>query len=264
MKYKLVAIDLDGTLLTDEHEISDKTKTILHQYKKAGGTIILCTGRGPSNTLPYMEELGMEGLVITHNGAVTVHSRDRERVYCSTFDINAVRPLIEYSRRGGLHFDLCTPFDMYTEIYGEAEKEMYDAFLLKPHVVEDAGKLNEKFVKFTFYGQPSQIARAWEDFRDSDLPLQFILSGDKFIDVMNPDVNKGTALRKAAEDLGVAREEVVAIGNYFNDMEMLQWAGVGVAMDNSPDELKKQADFVTKSNNEDGVCAALQKLLLIR
>lgn len=258
MKYRLIALDVDGTLLNDHYKLTERTKRTIRDVHEAGATIVLCTGRSPVNTLPLMAELGLQGTLITHNGAATVRSADRTVVNEFPFAIEQVGKLVRYCRERGVHLDVCTPFELYVESdLREQVAAMYDKYMLTPVRTADILALRESPVKFTVFGDKDELDEVEHDWRAMELPLAVLRSGDYFIDMMHPQATKGNALRQLAESLGVDRSEIMAIGNYFNDLEMIRFAGLGIAMDNSPEEVKREADAVTASNNEDGVHAAL-------
>ncbi len=257
MKYKLIALDVDGTLLNDEHAITERTKRTVLDVHRAGAMIVLCTGRGPGSTFPVLEELGLEGTIITHNGAATVQAAGRTIVHQFPFYMNDVLPLVRYCRENNIHFDICTPFDMFVERMGEEERRMYDKYFADPIWIPDIAQLEEPLVKLTAFGPKEVLDRVEEDWKRIEFPLRYIRSGDLFIDVMHPSASKGNALEQLARLWNIRRSEIIAIGNYYNDVDMLRFAGLGIAMGNSPDEVKRAADAVTLSNNEEGVHAAL-------
>ncbi|MDF2660257.1 MAG: hydrolase [Paenibacillus sp.] len=263
MNYRLIALDVDGTLLNDRYELTERTKRTVRDVHEAGATIVLCTGRSPVNTLPIMEELGLEGTLITHNGAATVLSSDRSVVAECPFEMEQLLPLIRYCREHRVHMDLCTPFNSFVEgAIGETETAMYAKFMLEPSRTDDLARLSVSPVKFTAFADKETMDRVERDWLAMELPLAIIRSGDYFIDVMHPEATKGNALKRLADSLGIDRSQVMAIGNYFNDVEMIRFAGLGIAMDNSPDGVKEAADAVTASNNEDGVHLALVRHVL--
>lgn len=263
MNYRLIALDVDGTLLNDHHELTDQTIETIQEVHDQGCYIVLCTGRAPVSTLPILEQLGLEGTMITHNGAVTVHADERGQSLVNefTFNLSEIEPLLAYARREGIHFDVCTAFNMYIERVGEYEKMMYKKFLINPKLVTSVSELGVPIVKFTLFAVPEVLDRVQRDWEEQKLygNLSMIRSGDLFIDVMNPVANKGNALKALAATLEIKPEEIVAIGNYYNDLEMMDFAGLGIAVENSPDDVKKAADVVTSSNNDEGVHAAIRK-----
>lgn len=266
MKYRLIALDVDGTLLNDEHELTERTIETVQEVHDQGCHIVLCTGRAPASTLPILQELGLEGTMITHNGAVTVHADERGQTLVNefAFTLPEIAPMLDYVRREGIHFDVCTSFNMYIERAGEYEKQMYKKFLINPKLVTDVSELGLPIVKFSLLGQLEVLDRVQKDWEEQKLygHLRMIRSGDLFIDVMSVEANKGNALKALAASLEIDSSEIMAIGNYYNDLEMMAFAGLGIAVANSPEGVKDAADAVTSSNNDEGVHEALVKYCL--
>jgi Cof subfamily protein (haloacid dehalogenase superfamily) len=259
MNYKIIALDVDGTLLNDNYQITDRTKFAVRKAHEAGAQIVLCTGRGPQNTIPLLTELGLQGIVITHNGAATVQSEDNKVLHQVAFTVENIKPFIAYCRKFKLHFALCSPLELFVEELDAAAEAMYKNFMLEPYVVDDVSLLDIPMVKLSVFGEQTVIDQMEVDWHAMNNPLNVIRSGHRFIDIMHPEATKGHALRRFAEGEGIDRELILAIGNYYNDLEMLQYAGLGVAMDNSPEPLKLLADQTTSYNNEDGVYQAIMK-----
>lgn len=263
MNYRLIALDVDGTLLNDHHELTDQTIETIQEVHDQGCHIVLCTGRAPASTLPILEQLGLEGTMITHNGAVTVHADERGQSLVNefSFEISEIESMLAYARREGIHFDVCTAFNMYIERVGEYEKMMYQKFLINPKLVTSVSELGVPIVKFTLFAQPDVLDRVQLEWEEQKLygNLRMIRSGDLFIDVMNPTANKGNALKALAATLEIEAPEIMAIGNYYNDLEMMSFAGLGIAVENSPNDVKEAADAVTSSNNNEGVHEAIRK-----
>jgi Cof subfamily protein (haloacid dehalogenase superfamily) len=257
MKFDMIALDVDGTLLNDQYELTPKTREAVTKASESGAVIVLCTGRGPANTLPILEELGLEGIVITHNGAAVVQSRDRSVLHEVTFEAEEIRSLAAYCRETGLHFDLHAPFDLYIETMTEPVKAMYEKFMLKPVFVPDVAAVDANKVKMSIFGPQEWLDVLEREWDQIGCGLRKIRSGLNFIDVQNPEATKGHALKELAKDLAIPQSRVLAVGNYYNDQEMIEWAGLGIAMANSPEPLKRIADAVTASNNEDGVYSAI-------
>lgn len=266
LQYKMIALDVDGTLLNDQYELTKETAASVRLAHAAGVRIVLSTGRGPSNAIPILEQMGLEGVLITHNGAVTVQTPGNELLHQISFQASELEPLIRHCRAAGIHFDACTAMDMFAERISETAKEMYGRYMLYPAVLPDLLAIREPLVKFTMFGTAREMDRIEAALADLGLPLSLnhIRSGDHFIDVIPSAASKGEALKELAALWGIDRSEVLAIGNYFNDIEMIRFAGLGIAMANSPEEVKKEADAVTASNNEEGVSAAIRRYVISR
>ncbi|MCR2803227.1 Cof-type HAD-IIB family hydrolase [Paenibacillus soyae] len=259
LKYELIALDVDGTLLTDEHKLPASVKEAVREASEAGARIVLCTGRGPMGAFPVLEELELSGVLITHNGAATVRSENREILF--QYDINKddLGEFIAYCREHGIHYDVNTAYEMMVERVTEEAKAMYAHHKVVPLEANFDTDLPDGLVKFTLFGSKEQMDFVQSHWEKRPAQLQLIRSGDFFIDVQHPEASKGTALRQLAAELGVRREDILAIGNYYNDISMLEFAGLGIAMSNSPDAVKRAADLVAGSNNEGGVADALRK-----
>lgn len=264
MKYKLIALDVDGTLLTDDQRLTENTAQTIREASSARARVVLCTGRSPVNAIPVFRNLGLEGVLITHNGAVIVETAGPKLLHQFTFSIANVAPVISFCRDSGIHFDTCTAFDIYTEQMGEKAAAMYGKYVLFPTSVEDVLSLRTPVVKFTMFGSRDQMDHAERELSVMDLPadIQSLRSDEQCIDVVAAGVSKGTALKRLSSLWNIHPSEIIAMGNYFNDVEMIRFAGLGIAMENAPDLVKLAADEVTFSNNEEGVYHALMRHVL--
>lgn len=265
MTYKLVALDVDGTLLNDQHEMTERTKNTVMEAARQGIEIVLCTGRGPLNSIPFMESMGLGGFVISHNGAATVEVSTRKIIHQFEMERAGLAPFMDYCRKQGIHFDVNTAFNMYVDNVDELAgpiRYMYENFLMMPSNLPTWEELADPVVKFTAVGEAADLDRVFSEWSKWTLPFNMLRSGEYFIDLMHLDASKGNALEQLAAKRGYQPEEVLAIGNYYNDITMLTFAGMGVAMDNSPVEVKAAANAITSSNNEDGVHEALLKYCL--
>lgn len=265
MKYKLIALDVDGTLLNDDHHLSHENKEAIAEVTRQGGQIVLCTGRSPQNSIPFMEEMRLSGYVLGHNGAATVSVKDREVLHQYGMDARGLDPYIEYCRERNIHFDVNTAFDMYVDNIENLTKEanhMYEHFRIMPEALPAWEDFRDPVLKFTVFTQSDILDEAEREWRTWGQQYNILRSGEFFVDFMHPDSSKGNALKHLAIKLGIPQEEVLAIGNYFNDISMLTYAGMGVAMDNSPVEVKAASNAITGTNNEHGVRDALIKYCL--
>lgn len=266
MKYKLIALDVDGTLLDDNHMLSEQNRETIAEVSRRGGQIVLCTGRGLRSAAPLMEELGLGGYLIGHNGAATMRMADGEVVHQYGMDARGLDPYIDYCREHGIHFDVNTAFNMYVDNVKHLTDEahhMYEHFKMIPAALPAWEEFRDPIVKFTiFSAEIETLEKTLSEWMTWTQPFNLLRSGDFFADMMHKEASKGSALQQLAQRLGVEREEVLSIGNYFNDVSMLVYAGMGIAMENSPVEVKAAADALTGTNNENGVHQALVKYCL--
>lgn len=263
MKYKLIALDVDGTLINNEYQITESTLQTIKEVNRQGAHIVLCTGRGPTSTLPLLELLGLEGTVITHNGAATVESVGSKLIHQFAFHMNQLQSFVDYCRVNAIHFDVNTAFEHYLEHLTDVERDMYKKYLVVPNQIDDVMSIQEDVVKISIYAEGDVLDQLTLDWPNIGHPLlKIIRSGEHFIDVMHHLANKGNALKSLANSWNIQAADILAIGNYYNDLEMLEFAGLGIAMDNSPEDMKRDADAVTASNDEEGVHLALQQYCL--
>ncbi|AFH61027.1 Cof-type HAD-IIB family hydrolase [Paenibacillus caseinilyticus] len=264
MSYRLIALDVDGTLLNDKDELTQRTALTIREAHEAGARIVLCTGRGPANAVPVLDELGLQGVLITHNGAATVESPGPKLLHEYSYDVRQIEGLIEYCRSQSIHYDVCTALDMFVDRVGEEAAGMYDKFGVVVQRVEDVLAMTAPVVKCTLFGSGEQLDAAESELSQIGLPpgIQSIRSGAHFLDIMAEGVSKGSALRQLAELWDIPASEILAIGNYYNDIDMITFAGLGIAVANSPDAVKAAADVVGLSNNEEGVHHAVQRYVL--
>lgn len=263
MNYRIIALDVDGTLINDHHELTPRVRQAVRAAAERGAEIVLCTGRGATNALPVIAELGLEGTMITHNGASIVDSATRKIVGETAIPSGPARRYMRFARQHGIHYDLNTAFDLYVDgAIADEVAAMYARMLANPIAWTNEDELPEGLVKLSLFASKEALDELEEAWKDWEHELQTVRSGDFFIDVQHKLASKGQALRQLAARRGVPREQVLAIGNYYNDVGMLTFAGLGIAMDNSPEGVKEVADARTASNNEDGVALALERYAL--
>jgi len=257
----IIALDVDGTLLNDDHELTPRVRDAVRSAARKGAEIVLCTGRGSISALPILEALGLEGTMITHNGASIVDSATRTVLYEAEISHELAQRYVDYCLERQIHFDMNTSFELYVYQLDDAVSRMYDNHKARPTLRPVRAGLPEHVVKLSVYDEnKARIDAVEEEWRLWQHELQCIRSGDCFIDIQHPQATKGDSLARLCELRGVSRTNVVAIGNYYNDIGMITFAGHGVAMANSPQEVLAAADEVAPSNNEDGVAVILERL----
>lgn len=262
-RFDLIALDVDGTLLTDDHVLLPEVRLAVREAAAGGAAIVLCTGRGPLATLPVMQQLDLSGTMIVHNGGATIRSEDLYVVSQYVMEHGELDFYIRHCREQAIQFDLNTAFDILVESLTEEAREMYRHHLVEPMLMDAADPLPAGLLKMSVFGSKGIIDQAQEHWESLGLPLQIIRSGDSFIDIQHQLASKGSALEKLAEERGVPRERIFAVGNYYNDISMLRYAGVGIAMGNSPKAVKEAAAAVVSVNNEGGVAAALRQFAFV-
>ena len=264
MLYKLIALDLDGTLLREDLTISHRALEALERAKRRGIALTLASGRGYPSMRRWVQELGIVTPVIGYQGAVIVDPETDQRVYQRTFSRSLVGELRDFARENDLSLTLYVDDEIYVENKRHSDAFYSKWFGLPCHLVGDlsvsvAGEPT-KFIIIGSEGELDRIRPAVE--RRLGNRLQIMRSHRYFLEGLALGVSKGRALAWLAERLGVAREETMAIGDSGNDREMVAWAGLGVAMGNASTEVKAVADHVAPAIDEDGVAEAIERFCM--
>ena len=266
---RLIMIDLDDSLLDDNQKISAHSKIIIEQALARGITVVLATGRMASSALPYAQELGLTTpIACCHGGIITESSSGRilrrelipyelavraaqiaeaEDVYVQTYDSDA---------QNYYYKENCEYSNLYKRLTGVQG--------IPTHVpVSSFISFNPS--KVLFIDTPETIQRlfgiAKQQFGST---LAIATSKPIYLEITNPNANKGNALQYIAAQYGVEKSEILAIGDGGNDLPMKQFAGTFVAMGNAHASVQQQADFVTLPNTQDGAAAAIERFALSR
>ena len=266
MKYKLLVLDVDGTLLNDEREISKRTLAALLKVQQMGVRIVLASGR-PTYGLAKTLELGnYGGFVLSYNGCQIIKAQNGEILFERRINPEMLPYLEKKARKNG--FAIFTYHDD-TLITDSPDNEYIknEALLNNLKIIrEDEFSTAIDFApcKCMLVSDKEKALIGLEQHWEKRLAgtLDAFRSEPYFLEVVPCGVNKANTLGALLEHLGVTREEVIAVGDGVCDVTMLQLAGMGVAMGHSQDSVKVCADYVTASNEEDGVALAVEKLIL--
>ena len=269
MKYKLLVLDVDGTLLNDEREISKRTLAALLKVQQMGVRIVLASGRPTYGLMPLAKTLELGnygGFVLSYNGCQIIKAQNGEILFERRINPEMLPYLEKKARKNGFaiftyHDDtLITDSPDNEYIKNEAllnnlkiikEDEFSTAIDFAPCKCMLVSDKEKALIGLEQHGE-KRLAGTLDAFR----------SEPYFLEVVPCGVNKANTLGALLEHLGVTREEVIAVGDGVCDVTMLQLAGMGVAMGHSQDSVKVCADYVTASNEEDGVALAVEKLIL--
>ncbi len=269
-RIKLVAVDLDDTLLRDDLTISEHTQEILRRVRESGVVVTISTGRMLPSARPYAEQLGFDVPIITYQGALVKSVFSGEVIYECPLNEDVARLVIQYGRKKGIHVNFYLEDKLYVERVTPVG-EHYERLAGVPFTrVSDLEELLEAGLpyKLLLIQEEQLIGQSLQELREilqkEGLDAHLTKSKPTYLEVNHPKATKGTALEKLADWLGVSREEVMACGDSYNDLEMLEFAGCSVAVANAHPEVRSKAKYITASNNEDGVAQALEKLVLRR
>lgn len=269
MKYKLLVLDVDGTLLNDEREISKRTLAALLKVQQMGVRIVLASGRPTYGLMPLAQTLELGnygGFVLSYNGCQIIKAQNGEILFERRINPEMLPYLEKKARKNG--FAIFTYHDD-TLITDSPDNEYIknEALLNNLKIIrEDEFSTAIDFApcKCMLVSDKEKALIGLEQHWEKRLAgtLDAFRSEPYFLEVVPCGVNKANTLGALLEHLGVTREEVIAVGDGVYDVTMLQLAGMGVAMGHSQDSVKVCADYVTTSNEEDGVALAVEKLIL--
>lgn len=267
---KLFAIDIDGTLLTSDHKVSEINRKAIQQAVKVGHKIAICTGRSLNSAETIFQELGIfDGYVIALNGAYIKDMRQDKVLWKKTVDCQAAQTFLAKGNAYGMTGYLNTERVNYRFFAKVPTKENIQEFQ------NQVWRLDEQ----SYENVPSVLAKnakgilkialssnripllhlVQEEMRQAGFRIVF--SDTNYIEMMAPTIDKGAALLFLSQHLKVSSAQVIAFGDQQNDMEMLTFAGCGVAMENAIKPLKAIADEITLSNNESGVGHKIMEIL---
>lgn len=268
MAYRLLALDLDGTLMGPDLVISDDVKRAIARAKAEGIVVTVATGRVFNATLPFTEDLGIDDPIICYQGALVRHPVSQE-IYGHTSVPGALAvEVIERLQNSGIFViafideKTCVAerrpeLDFYLSFHPGGEADV----IIEPDLIERV--THTPPTKLLFVADPlvveQELTALSAHFTDT---LSIVRSHDHFGEVTAPGITKGPALAALAVRLGIAREDVIAIGDQENDVSMLVWAGLGLAMGNAPAEVRALADAVIPPVTESGVAWAIENYLL--
>lgn len=263
-KFRLLATDLDDTLLNDRIEISTANRAALQKAMDLGVLVTIATGRMFRSALPVAGELGIRTPIITYQGALIKDPLTKETLWERPVPLQLARRVLEEGRRADLHINVYVEDSLFVdritpEGTGYAKLAGVD---LNP-VGNLSEFLREDPIKILFIAEPGLLDKLNRELQDKFGPALYITkSKPNYLEFMHPEATKKHGLQALAQRYGIQREEIIAFGDSYNDIDMLEYAGLGVAMGNAPEEIKEKADYVTTDNNEDGVAAAVRKFVL--
>lgn len=265
---KIVAIDLDETLFTTEKTISEKNKKAIADCMANDVKVVIATGRPFQGVKPILKELdllGKDTYLICYNGALIYDLKNEHLMYASSFPATYLKELYQESLSLGVNIhaflenqQLITPKQSeYTDVEARLNKITYNI------VDFNAICSEEKIIKMMLV-DPQEILDTMIPKLNQEWYQKFsvVRSATYFLEFLHPDAQKGIALMKLAEFLKVPVNQTYAIGDAENDRSMIELAGTGIVMENGFESLKKIADFITKTNDQDGVAHAIYSLIL--
>lgn len=260
MKYQVLVLDLDGTLTNSKKEISAPTKQALLEIQEAGKTVVLASGRPINGVAPLAKELKMDcfgGYMLSFNGARITKCSTGEIIYNRTLSPEIIKPVYDYVKTfPGLDIISYTDTQILSGIkpnkYVEIESRINSMEVVP---VEDfPAVLNFPVNKLLITGEPEILETLIAPLQKQYHGLLNISRSEPFfLEIMPRNIDKAQSLQKLLNSIGLTADAMICCGDGYNDLSMIEYAGLGVAMENAQPIIKESADFITRSNDEDGI-----------
>ena len=259
---QLIALDLDGTLLNSDHSISFRNNQILSQVSKQGIYVVLVSGRMHRSILPISEQIGLENPIISYNGGMVKHATTGKLYEHTPVPAKFARKIIDFVNQENLHLNFC----LDDELYVRAKNKWSDLYEFRTGVsataIENLLFLDgQEPTKVQIIDEPEKVDQLFPTMEATfGRHLYVTKTQAEYIEFMNLQATKGRALEALAAQLKIPISNTVAFGDGYNDRSMMKTVGFSIAMANAVDEIKAIADYVTTSNDDDGIGAVVEEM----
>ena len=267
--YKLIALDIDGTLLNSEKKITEDVYNSIQKAKQQGAKVVLSTGRPLPGVTPLLNELNLteEGdYVICFNGAVVQEVKSKNVISNIEMCHEDFKIIYELSKQLNTHVHINTPTNLIIPEETPHKYTVHESNLNGIGIVSmNENDINDDitFCKIMIIDDPEKLEEVINNIPNELYEKYTIVrSAPFFLEFLNKSANKGTALTALCETIDIPIEKSIAVGDEENDQHMIKLAGLGVAMGNARDSIKEIADYITKTNNEHGVAHVIDKFIL--
>ncbi|WP_066317216.1 Cof-type HAD-IIB family hydrolase [Bacillus sp. FJAT-29814] len=265
----LIALDLDGTLLKDDKTISAKNKDILQKAKDQGHIVMIATGRPYRSSEMYYRELELDTPIVNFNGAFTHHPKNPDWGYFhEPLDVKVAKDIVEACRSFNFHNIIAEVIDdVYFHYHDQKLLDIFSFGNPKVTTGDLSNYLKDSPTSILIHTEEDQLKKIRDHL--SQVHAEVIEQRSwaapwHVIEIIKAGLNKAVGLKKAADYYGIPKERIIAFGDEDNDLEMLEYAGHGIAMGNGIDQVKNIANDVTLTNEQDGVGEYLSDLLNIK
>jgi Cof subfamily protein (haloacid dehalogenase superfamily) len=266
MKYKMLVLDMDDTLLTDDHTISAHNTEMLLKAQELGVYVVLASGRPTPAMTKYATHLELQrfnSYMLSYNGAVITSMKDNSTLFEQSLTKEEIHKLYDFSIAQKVHIityingkiisETDSPYiDIETNITGMPFEK----------VTNFKAAVNTSAIKCILLEEPSYLKQV-ETILKKEMPDKSIATSKPyFLEVTHQGIDKAESIKRLAAKLNIHQEEIIAVGNAGNDLSMVEYAGLGVWVDNVTPELRDKADVIVASNNNDGVAEVVERYIL--
>ncbi|ADO82643.1 Cof-type HAD-IIB family hydrolase [Ilyobacter polytropus] len=258
---KLIATDMDGSLLNDDHKIDDEFWEVFKEIRKKNIIFSAASGRQYYNLLEKFDSIKDDMLFIAENGTYVV--KNGIEFFSVTIDKKDAIELIEIGRGiEGAHIVICGKKSAYIENSDEKLVSEVSRYYSRFEVVEDVTKIEDDILKITLCDFKGSEENSHKHFINYEDKFNIAVSGKLWLDIIHNKANKGAAIKKIQEFFQITPCETMVFGDYLNDLEMVKNAKYSFAMENAHPLLKKEANFIAETNNQNGVVKKIKEILL--
>ena len=266
MNYKMLVVDMDDTLLTDNHEISNENKEMLLRAQELGVYVVLASGRPTSAMIEFAKELQCDvnnSFMISFNGSVITDLKEDKILFEHSLTKEQIHSLYDFSQQNNTH--------IITYIDGQIISEKHSEYIdieknitgLKLNIVSSfKDTVTTSAVKCILLEEPKYLKSVETVLKAAMPDLSICMSKPFFLEAAPNGIDKGASIKILAEKLNIHQSEIIAVGNAGNDLTMVQFAGLGVWVDNVDPELRHFADVIVASNNNHGVAEVVRRFIL--
>lgn len=272
LPYSIIALDLDGTLTNSEKNITPRTFDALMKAQREGVRLVLASGRPTFGIAALANQLQLAdygGYVLSYNGGRIIDWCEKTVIFSQVVDQKLVPILYDFAEKAQLPIVTYLPEAILAsknegEYLAEEARINGMPVVVAQNFVEEAMQIAGGSTKFLIPGEPELLIQLESEMKAAlSEQMEVFRSAPFFLELPPKGIDKAQSLQRLLTHLGLERESLMAFGDGFNDLSMIQFAGQGVAMANAVEEVKSIADFVTTSNEEDGIAQALEQLLFL-
>ncbi|MGL5822893.1 MAG: Cof-type HAD-IIB family hydrolase [Sarcina sp.] len=275
MNYKMICIDMDGTLLNSKKKLSEENKKALKKAYDKGVHIIICTGRNSRSALYFADQIGINSAIIANNGALVMDESGEVLLFKEILDKKQCQKILDISKK----YRTIPNFHSVGKIYLNSKFRKFINDMFFNRNVPQKYKIENVYLKEQtawnnlfdenkeFFGKCIMLDKSREklgkisDELEETGMFELTYSGKYCLEINSKGVSKGRAVKMLSEHYDIKQEEIICIGDNGNDISMIKYAGLGVAMQNGTEEVKSVADYITDSNDNNGVAKVVEKFV---
>lgn len=261
--YKLLALDIDGTLLNSSGEVSESTKQAIKRVQGENVLVTISTGRPVQGVHKYIKLLNLQAPIITYNGAMIIDSKTNEVIYEQNLETLDARQVIELGNSYDTTMIVWSNNQLHVNRIDDDIRNYQAMSGEIPILIEDYEKVYAQGItKIIWVNNPNKLIAFQEELKGLvNESVTFVTSKAHYLEFFNKKVSKAKALEFIGSKFNISKDEMIAIGDGNNDIDMIDYVGMGVAMENATESVKSVSNYITTSNDHEGIFNALKELI---